>query len=265
VTGVLLCVAAGIALWPSGEGAAGRIAGSGRRGPSARRPLPSSPLAAGVAAALLAALVSTPLVAVLAAGCVGLAVRGLRRRRWTAAADTGLLALAEALGVLAAELDAGRALASATAAAVSACPDEATGRALAEALRPDGAQRPATAELQQVGAAVRLSVRTGSSLAAVIRALEEDLRARHRLQQELRTATAGPRASAAVLAGLPVLGLLMGSGVGARPWSVLTTTAAGQVLLVVGVVLEGAGVAWTGRLARRAAPELSTGPPRRAR
>jgi tight adherence protein B len=65
-----------------------------------------------------------------------------------------------------------------------------------------------------------------------------------------------------VLAGLPVLGLLMGSGVGARPWSVLTTTAAGQVLLVVGVLLELAGIAWTGRLARRAAPELPTGPPR---
>jgi tight adherence protein B len=230
-----------------------------------RRFVPPSPVAAGLVAALAAGVMSTPLVAALAAGCVGLAVRGLRRRKEAVAAGAGLLALAEALGVLAAELDAGRALGSAAAAAVRTCPDEGTGRALAEALRPDGTQRPSGAELAQVRAAVRLSARTGCSLAAVVRALEEDLRARSRLQQELRTATAGPRASAAVLAGLPVLGLLMGSGVGARPWSVLTTTAAGQVLLVVGVLLELGGIGWTGRLARRAAPELTTGPRRRAR
>jgi tight adherence protein B len=55
-----------------------------------------------------------------------------------------------------------------------------------------------------------------------------------------------------LLAGLPVLGLAMGSGVGADPWRVLTTTSTGQVLLVVGVALELAGVAWSGRLVRRA-------------
>jgi tight adherence protein B len=43
----------------------------------------------------------------------------------------------------------------------------------------------------------------------------------------------------------------MGSGVGADPWGVLTTTATGQVLLVAGVALELAGLAWTGRLVRR--------------
>jgi tight adherence protein B len=261
VIGALLCAAVGIALWPAGSGATGRIVASRRR-PAACRWWPPSPVAAGLVAALVAGVMSTPLVAALAAGCVGLAVRGLRRGRDSVAAGTSLLALAEALGVLAAELDAGRALGSAAAAAVRACPDGETGRALAEALRPDGTGRPTGPELQQVRAAVRLSARTGCPLAAVVRALEEDLRARRRLQQELRTATAGPRASAVVLAGLPVLGLLMGSGVGARPWSVLTTTAAGQVLLVVGVLLELAGIAWTGRLARRAAPELPAGTPR---
>jgi tight adherence protein B len=55
-----------------------------------------------------------------------------------------------------------------------------------------------------------------------------------------------------VLAGLPLLGLAMGSGVGADPWQVLTTTGTGQVLLVAGVALELAGLAWTRRLVRRA-------------
>ena len=64
-------------------------------------------------------------------------------------------------------------------------------------------------------------------------------------------ATAGPRSSARLLAGLPLLGLAMGSGVGADPWAVLTTTGSGQALLVAGVLLEVAGIAWTGRLVRR--------------
>ena len=44
----------------------------------------------------------------------------------------------------------------------------------------------------------------------------------------------------------------MGSGVGADPWGVLTGTTAGQVLLVVGVALEAAGLAWSRRLVARA-------------
>jgi tight adherence protein B len=62
-----------------------------------------------------------------------------------------------------------------------------------------------------------------------------------------------------VLAGLPLLGLAMGSGVGADPWRVLTTTVPGQVLLVAGVLLEIGGVAWVGRLTRRAVPATAGG------
>jgi tight adherence protein B len=264
VTLLLLCAAA-LAAWPPGSGATGRI---GTRRPPADLAvglLRRSPLLAVAAAGLVGAAVSTPLVAALAAGCAGLAVRALRRRRWAAEADGRLLALAEALGVLAAELEAGRSLVAAAGAAVRACPDRGTAAALARALSADRAVEAGPAELERVRAAVRLSARTGCSLAAVVRALEDDLRADHRRRQDVRTATAGPRASAVVLAGLPVLGLLMGSGVGARPWAVLTTTAAGQVLLAAGVVLEVAGIAWTGRLTARAAPELVPPPPGRAR
>jgi tight adherence protein B len=82
--------------------------------------------------------------------------------------------------------------------------------------------------------------------------VEDDLRARSRHRLELRSATAGSRASAALLAGLPVLGLVMGGGVGADPWRVLTTTGTGQLLLVAGVGLEVGGLAWSARLVRRA-------------
>jgi tight adherence protein B len=46
--------------------------------------------------------------------------------------------------------------------------------------------------------------------------------------------------------------------VGADPWGVLTRTGPGQVLLVAGVALEMAGVAWSRRLVARA---TRTAPP----
>jgi tight adherence protein B len=210
-------------------------------------------LAAGTAAAVL----STPVVAALAAGCGLAAGHALRRRSVAAAAERRSRALVEGLGALAAELRAGRPLTEATATALDCCPDPATASALGPVLRlgepPAGraVDEPARA-LLRIAAAVRLSARTGCSLAGVMTAVEDDLRARLHAERELRSAVAGPRASATVLAGLPVLGLLMGSGIGADPWRVLTTTGTGTVLLVVGVALELAGTAWSARLVRRA-------------
>lgn len=199
---------------------------------------------------------STPLVAALAAACAALGIRALEGRRRGWAADGRLLGFAEALGVLSAELRAGRPLPDAAAAAASACPEPAAGHELSRALVGSGGHTLILGDPELIGiaSAVELSLRTGCSLASVAAVLEDDLRARHRHRLELRTATAGPRASAVVLAGLPALGLAMGAGIGADPWRVLTATGAGQVLLVTGVLLELAGVAWVGRLTRRALP-----------
>jgi tight adherence protein B len=125
-------------------------------------------------------------------------------------------------------------------------------RALRAPDRAPAEDGPVPEALARIAAAVRLSSRTGCSLAVVAGAVEDDLRSRRRHRDELRAAVAAPRASALVLAGLPVFGIAMGSGIGADPWTVLTTTGVGQVLLVVGVGLELAGIAWAGRLVRRA-------------
>lgn len=251
------CGALALLIWPARR-ASRRVAH--RSGwppvpPGAMTMPPAFVVAVGVAA--LAALLSTPLVALLAGCCALPAVRGLRARQRAARAAGGLLVLAEALAVLAAELTAGREFEQAVTAAGGACPDPATGQALVAALRdgpalPDASAGSAAAALDRVRRAARLSARTGCSLAAVATALADDLRGRHRAELELRSATAGPRASAAVLAGLPLLGLAMGTGVGADPWRVLTRTGVGEVLLVAGVALEVLGIAWTGRLLRRA-------------
>jgi tight adherence protein B len=218
---------------------------------------PAAVGAVALLAAAVTAVVSTPVVAGLAGLCAALAVRAFRSSRSAAAGRRRVQAVAEGLGVVAAELRAGRSVGEAAEAAVGACPDPVAGAALGRVLRSGTAPPAATPDevdrvLTRVAAAVRLSARTGCSLAGVAAAVEDDLRAQARAETELRAAVAGPRASAAVLAGLPVVGLGMGSGVGADPWRVLTTTGTGTVLLVVGVALELAGVAWSARLVRRA-------------
>jgi tight adherence protein B len=219
------------------------------------------PVLAAAIAATTAAAVSTALVAFLSAVLAAVAARAWQSRRRADHLDSQLRGLTDGLGALAAELRSGRPLSAATDAAVAASGDEEGGRALARAVRaaaggPPEPSRPDEAVLAEalgrISAAVVLSTRTGCSLAGVLSAVEDDLRARRRQRAELRAATAGPAASALVLAGLPLLGLAMGSGVGADPWQVLTTTRTGQVLLVTGVGLELAGLAWSRRLVRRA-------------
>ncbi|MFD2091659.1 type II secretion system F family protein [Blastococcus deserti] len=262
MTALLTAAALAMLLWPDRQARSrvrvrelGAARSTGRRVRSAQLPVPGA--AAGISAAV-AAVLSTPLVAALAAGATFLAARSWTAGRREHHAEQRLLSLTEGLGALAGDLRSGRSLDAATVAAVDACADAGTGAALARTLRapeaapPPGQDAELAGALARVSAGVLLSARTGCSLAAVAAAVEDDLRARHRLRLELRTATAGPRASAVLLACLPLLGIVMGHGVGADPWRVLTTTATGQVLLVVGVVLELAGLAWSGRLVRRA-------------
>jgi tight adherence protein B len=264
VTAALAAVALALLVWPNRRAdTLGRVGRSGAAHPGLRVRIARLPLPGLVAAAAVAgvAAVSTVLVALLAAVLAAVATRAWRERRRAHRTAAHLDALTEGLGALAAELRSGRSLAAATDAAVVACADEECGRALARAVRAPTAETPPsgpsgsaalTEALQRISAAVLLSARTGCSLAAVLGAVEDDLRARRRHRAELRAATAGPGASAVVLAGLPVLGLAMGSGVGADPWRVLTTTGTGQALLVVGVALELAGLAWSRQLIRRA-------------
>jgi tight adherence protein B len=263
VTAALLLLGGALVLWPGRR--ASRLA---RRqalvGVRARWPPPSLgrvplPAVCGTGAAVVTAVLSTPLVAALAGTGAALAARAEQRRRAGLREEARLSALTEALAALAAELRSGRSLEQATAAAVAACADDDSGRALVRAVRaPDAPTSGDSGDevgcaLRRVSAATLLSTRTGCSLAAVVGAVEDDLRARRRQRLDLRSATAGSRASTLLLAGLPLLALAMGGGVGADPWRVLTTTPTGQVLLVAGAALEAAGLVWSARLVRRAA------------
>jgi tight adherence protein B len=264
VSGVLLCGSLALLFWPGPRSVIqARLADlvgarNGRTAGWVRVRVPARlPFLAGVVAAAFGALSGSVLVALLT-GAAGVGAA----RAWTAARrssreDARLVALTDALAALAAELRSGRSPVAATAAATATCADEPTGLALARAVRApddpgDWGSGPVRQALDRIAAAVAVSIRAGCSLAAVLSAVEDDLRARRRRQLELRSATAGARAGATVLAGLPLLGLAMGSGVGADPWGVLTTTPAGQALLLVGTGLEAAGLMWSRRLVQRA-------------
>jgi tight adherence protein B len=261
VSAGLLCAAAALLSWPPGSRRE-RLRG----GPVFRdrvvvgdMPVDRASAVAAAGIAVVVGIASTPLVAVLAAAGVLAAGRAWERRRRSARDERRLSGLAAALAGFAADLRAGRTFDEAAVAAAAACPDAAVSEALGRALRaPEvaterpGEGRPWEDAVGRIAAGVRLSGRTGCSLAAVACAVEDDLRARLRQQQDLRTAVAAPQASAVLLAALPLLALAMGSGIGAEPWQVLTSTLAGNLLLVVGVGLEALGLAWSSRLVRRA-------------
>ncbi len=98
----------------------------------------------------------------------------------------------------------------------------------------------------------RVAVDRGAGLAAGLERLEGALRVERDQRADLRAQLAGARSTAVMLAGLPVLGLLMGSALGANPLRVLLHTGAGLGCLVTGGALEGAGVWWALRVVRGA-------------
>ncbi|MCG8924587.1 type II secretion system F family protein [Lentzea sp. CC55] len=105
--------------------------------------------------------------------------------------------------------------------------------------------KPAVAQLAK---AWHVSAKHGVALADVLDATRRDLDQRAAFARQVHARMAGPRASAAVLAALPVFGVLLGEISGAKPFHVLTSTTAGQCLLVLGAVFLAAGLWWTKRI-----------------
>lgn len=119
--------------------------------------------------------------------------------------------------------------------------------ALATAARQAGAEG-----LRGLAACWLVAVDQGAGLAAGLDRLETALRAERDQRADLRAQLAGSRATAVMLAGLPALGLLLGTAMGADPLHVLLHTGAGLGCLLVGGVLEAAGLWWALGVVRRA-------------
>ena len=124
---------------------------------------------------------------------------------------------------------------------------------LADAL--DAAAVPPGAEgLRRIAACWRVGSGTGAGLADALDRVADGLRREQALRRQVGAELAGPRATARLLAALPVAGILLGASAGADPLDVLLHTVPGTWCLAVGLTLAALGLAWVERIARAAEP-----------
>jgi hypothetical protein len=109
-------------------------------------------------------------------------------------------------------------------------------------------------DVERLAAAWELAEQHGVPLAGLLAGVQRELQWRVRFAARVRAELAGPRATAAVLTGLPLLGIGLGQLVGADPLAVLRSGLLGQALLVTGVALALAGAEWSDRILRGAVP-----------
>ncbi|MCX5195942.1 type II secretion system F family protein [Streptomyces sp. NBC_00249] len=220
--------------------------------------------AAPVAGLLVAVLGGSVIPLLLGAAAVPLLRRWLRareRERARGARAAGVVALCGAVvGELRAGAQPGQALTVAVRrtaegpggpgpAEAGVLAAAAFGGDVAEALR-QAAREPGAEGLAAMAACWRVSVDGGAGLAAGLDRLEGALRAERDQQESLRAQLAGARSTAVVLALLPLVGLLIGTGLGADPLHVLLHSPVGWGCLLAGGVLEALGLLWCRRIVR---------------
>ncbi|GAA2538274.1 type II secretion system F family protein [Streptomyces fimbriatus] len=114
------------------------------------------------------------------------------------------------------------------------------------------AGQPGAGGLRGLAACWRVAVDQGAGLADGLDRLEAALRAERDQRADLRAQLAGARATAVMLAGLPAVGLALGTALGADPLRILLHTPSGLGCLAAGGVLEGLGLWWALRIMRGA-------------
>ncbi|MGW1225042.1 type II secretion system F family protein [Streptomyces sp. NPDC002530] len=112
------------------------------------------------------------------------------------------------------------------------------------------AREPGREGLVGVAACWRVAADGGAGLAAGLDRLESALRAERRGREELRAQLTGAWSTVVVLALLPVVGIALGTALGAEPLRVLLHHPVGLACLVVGGSLEALGLAWAARIVR---------------
>ncbi|KOX13172.1 type II secretion system F family protein [Nocardiopsis sp. NRRL B-16309] len=125
----------------------------------------------------------------------------------------------------------------------------------AESLRSAAGRDPDLRGLGYLAVCWEVAADTGARLADVVDTLAEGLTEQEEQRAEAAARTAGPRTTAMVLSGLPLVGLLMASGLGGSPLAFLFTTPLGLACLVLGVALDLLGAWWTLRMVRSALTE----------
>lgn len=112
--------------------------------------------------------------------------------------------------------------------------------------------RPGCQGLAWLAACWQVGVDSGAGLADAVERLAGALRDDQRARREVAAQLAAPRATARLLAALPVLGIALSTALGQRPLSFLFGSRYGLACLFAGVAVDLTGVVWTYRLARSA-------------
>jgi tight adherence protein B len=221
------------------------------------------PSVALLAPAVGLALLPAGLPAAASGGLIVLAgVRYRRRQRVAAAAAAERASAVEAVSVLASELRAGRSPGDGLAAAARVATGgvggalAAAGRAVHAGADPVPVLRAAPSAageaMTSLAACLQVCAGAGGSLAAAVETVADALRSDEEQRLAVAAELAGPRATAVLLAGLPLAGVALAAGIGARPLHVLLQTAVGGCCLVAGVLLDLAGLWWTDWLVTKA-------------
>jgi tight adherence protein B len=189
----------------------------------------------------------------------GLLITGALLGAWAAfahrSAERAYIARAdrwrEACEVMAAQLRAGRSPPQALEAAADACPELAPaarhlrlGGDVPAVLR-DIESSPAADGLASAWATAEAS---GAALAGVVERVVAELLAQQEIRREVDEQLAGPRATARILAVLPVAGIGLGFTLGVDVPHTLLSTELGLCCLSVGFLLALAGLVWVERL-----------------
>ncbi len=184
-------------------------------------------------------------------------IAGQIRRRWS-----GIGARARrrhqtivALTALAAELKGGQPIRSAIGVTLAdlaphACAAAAWGGDVGAALHRD-ADDQRLPLLRSVAALWRVAESSGAGLAIALDRLVVTARAAEEVRVQLEAHLAAPRATARLLAMLPLIGILLGLSLGGDPLGWLLMDSTGRFFALGGIVLTVLGLVWVQRIARR--------------
>lgn len=255
MTGAALALAAALLIVPA---SARRRARALLLLPRGRGRLNLMPFAATSCAALSLLMPGTAILAIglLVATLLARRRLGLRRRASIEEVST----LQDALDVLVGELRIG----AHPVAAIGIAAKESQGRVaqslssvaaraalgadVAAGLRAEAQRSSSPGHWERLAVCWHLAQTHGLAIATLMQAAQRDIVERERFHGRVEAGMAGARATAAILAGLPLLGVLLGQSIGADPLKFLFSGGAGGWLLVVGSGLTCCGLLWSDRI-----------------